>query len=67
MIAALEQAKFPSVRGHFAFNTNHFPIENFYLFQVQKTEDGKEFLKEQQTIFKDHKDAYAAECHMTTE
>ena len=67
MIAAFEQAKFPSVRGQFAFNTNHFPIENFYLFQVQKTADGKEFLKEQQTIFKDHKDAYAAECHMTRE
>ena len=67
MIAALEQANFPSVRGHFAFNTNHFPIENFYLFQVQKTADGKEFLKEQQTIFKDHKDAYAPECHMTKE
>jgi branched-chain amino acid transport system substrate-binding protein len=67
MIDALEQASFPSVRGQFAFNANHFPIENFYLFQVQKTEDGKEFLKEQETIFTAHKDAYAPECHMKKE
>jgi branched-chain amino acid transport system substrate-binding protein len=67
MIAALEKANFPSVRGNFAFNTNHFPIENFYLFKVEKTADGKEVLKEQETIFKDHKDAYASECHMTNE
>jgi branched-chain amino acid transport system substrate-binding protein len=65
LIAALEHADFPSVRGNFAFNTNHFPIENFYLFQVQKDADGAEVLKKQETIFTDHKDAYASECHMT--
>jgi branched-chain amino acid transport system substrate-binding protein len=65
LIAALEKADFPSVRRRFAFNTNHFPIENFYLFQVQNTDGGKEVLKEQQTIFKDYKDSYAPECKMT--
>ena len=28
--------------------------------------DGKEVLKQQETIFTDHKDAYAGECHMAT-
>ncbi len=65
MIAALEKANFPSVRGNFAFNTNHFPIENFYLFTVVKTADGKESLKKRETIFTAHKDAYASECPMT--
>jgi branched-chain amino acid transport system substrate-binding protein len=64
LIAALEKADFPSVRGDFAFNTNHFPIENFYLFQAKKNKDGKDYLAEMATIFKAHKDAYASECHM---
>jgi branched-chain amino acid transport system substrate-binding protein len=67
MIAALEKANFPTVRGTFAFNTNHFPVENFYLFKVEKTADGGEVLKHRETIFKAHKDAYASECHMANE
>lgn len=32
--AALAAADFHSVRGDFTFNTNHFPIQNFYLTKV---------------------------------
>ena len=40
MIAALEKADFPSVRGQFTYNKNHFPIENFYLLRIGKDKDG---------------------------
>jgi branched-chain amino acid transport system substrate-binding protein len=64
MIARMAQAAFPSVRGHFSYNTNHFPIENFYLLKIEKDAEGQYVRKIQSTIFTDHKDAYATECHM---
>ena len=33
---ALEKADFKSVRGKFRFNTNHIPIQNFYLQETVK-------------------------------
>jgi branched-chain amino acid transport system substrate-binding protein len=63
-IAALAKADFPSVRGKFRYNTNHFPIENFYLLKVVKDADGDYVRKIQQTVFADHADAYAGECKM---
>ncbi|MGA3398018.1 MAG: ABC transporter substrate-binding protein [Acetobacteraceae bacterium] len=64
MIARLAQADFPSVRGHFSYNTNHFPIENFYLLKIVQDAEGQYVRKIQSTIFTDHKDAYYTECHM---
>jgi len=64
MIARLAMAEFPSVRGHFTYNTNHFPIENFYLLKIVQDADGQFVRKIQSTIFTDHKDAYYTECHM---
>ena len=64
MIARLAKAEFPSVRGHFSYNTNHFPIENFYLLKIEQDADGQYARKTQSTIFTDHKDAYYTECHM---
>ena len=64
MIAALEKADFPSVRGKFKYNTNHFPIENFYLLRIAKYHDGTFVRRIQKTVFADHADAYAGECKM---
>ena len=64
MIAALDKADFPSVRGKFKYNTNHFPIENFYLLKIAKDSDGTFVRKIQKTVFADHADAYAGECKM---
>ena len=64
MIARIQQADFPSVRGKFTYNTNHFPIENFYLLKIEKGSDGQYIRKIQGTVFADHKDAYYSECHM---
>jgi branched-chain amino acid transport system substrate-binding protein len=62
--AALEKAAFPSVRGKFTYNVNHFPIQNYYLHEIVKKPDGKLSSKVVETVFKDHKDAYGAECKM---
>jgi branched-chain amino acid transport system substrate-binding protein len=64
MIAAMEKADFPSVRGPFKYNTNHIPIENFYLFKIVKDSDGAYIRKTEATVFRDHKDSYYQECHM---
>ncbi|HRW05489.1 MAG TPA: ABC transporter substrate-binding protein, partial [Caldilineaceae bacterium] len=37
---ALEAADFASVRGKFAYNTNHYPIQDYYLRQVVQGDNG---------------------------
>lgn len=64
MIAAMEKADFPSVRGPFKYNSNHIPIENFYLFKVAKDLDGNYVRKIESVVFSEHKDAYYQECKM---
>jgi branched-chain amino acid transport system substrate-binding protein len=64
MIAAMKKADFPSVRGKFAYNNNHIPIQNFYLREVVKDAEGNWAIKTVDTIFKDHQDPYHAECKM---
>ena len=61
---ALEAAKFNSVRGKFKFNTNHFPVQDYYLRVVRKDEKGRITNKLMGTIFTDHADAYVGECKM---
>jgi branched-chain amino acid transport system substrate-binding protein len=64
MIDAMDKVEFPSVRGPFTYNTNHVPIENFYLLKIVKDVDGNSVRKIQSTIFTNHKDAYYTECKM---
>ncbi|AUH32410.1 ABC transporter substrate-binding protein [Paracoccus tegillarcae] len=64
LIAALEGAEFASVRGDFAFGANHFPVQDFYLAEVVKREDGNFATSIVQPIFEDYADNYATECQM---
>ncbi|MEZ5669250.1 MAG: ABC transporter substrate-binding protein [Alphaproteobacteria bacterium] len=64
LIAALEAADFESVRGPFRFNTNHFPIQNFYVREVVMLDDGRIGNALRGTVFEAHGDAYAADCPM---
>ena len=64
MIAAMEKADYASTRGHYTYNVNHFPIENFYLLRAVKDNKGEVVMRIQKTVFKDHKDAYYKECKM---
>lgn len=64
LIAGLEQATIDGSRGSIRLNTNHFPIQNFYLRKV--VEDGQGGLTNQieGTVYEDHADAYVDECQM---
>ncbi|WP_378942122.1 ABC transporter substrate-binding protein [Mesorhizobium sp. ANAO-SY3R2] len=62
--AALRKADFESVRGKFAFGPNQHPVQDWYALRVEKGTDGKPVLKTVGEVFKDHGDAYAAECKM---
>jgi len=64
MIKAMEKADFPSTRGKYSYNTNHFPIQNFYLLQAVRAPSGQVEMQIQKVIFENHKDAYYKECHM---
>jgi branched-chain amino acid transport system substrate-binding protein len=66
MIAAMRKADFKSTRGKFSYGHNHFPIENFYLLKTVAgpTPTSDPVMEIQQTVFKDHKDAYGGACKM---
>ena len=60
--AALKKADFTSVRGKFRFNTNGYPIQDFYLVKVAKRADGKFQTEIAEKVFTDYADAYVGEC-----
>ena len=66
MIAVMRKADFKSTRGKFSYGQNHFPIENFYLLKTVAgaTPTADPVMEIQQTVFKDHKDAYGKDCKM---
>ncbi len=63
VIATIEKAPFSSVRGKFRYNTNHFPIQDYYITEVIKR-DGLFDYKTKDTIFKDAEDPYVQSCRM---
>jgi branched-chain amino acid transport system substrate-binding protein len=62
--AAMMKAEFTSLRGKFRFNTNHYPIQDFYLVKVAKRGDGKFQTEIDQKIFADYADPHAKDCPM---
>jgi branched-chain amino acid transport system substrate-binding protein len=66
MRKALREVKFDSVRGAFRFNTNHYPIQNYYLREVKKDSQGRlvNLLASPQPIVANHGDAYVQDCAM---
>lgn len=61
---ALEAAKFASVRGPFKFNSNHYPVQDYYLRLIRQDGQGRVTNKTMGTIFTQHADAYVGECKM---
>ncbi|WOH84347.1 ABC transporter substrate-binding protein [Bradyrhizobium sp. BEA-2-5] len=60
--AALKKADFTSLRGTFKFNTNGYPIQDFYLTKVAKRPDGKFQTEIVQKVFSNYGDRYAKDC-----
>ncbi len=62
--AALKAAKFDSVRGAFKFNTNQYPVQDYFMREIVKEASGRVTNRTIGTVFKGHGDAYAGECKM---
>ena len=62
--AAMRTADFPSVRGSFKFNNNHFPVQNIYLRKIIKDDMGKLKIKTTGIVFSAYGDSYAKDCKM---
>ena len=62
--AALMKADFKSLRGAFKFNTNHYPIQDFYLVKVAQRPDGKFQTEIAQKVFTNYADPHAKDCPM---
>jgi branched-chain amino acid transport system substrate-binding protein len=61
---ALKAANFKSVRGPFRFNTNQYPVQDYYLRVVHKDGQGRVTNRTLATVFKNHADAYVGACKM---
>ncbi len=61
---AMENVKFDAVRGNFRFNKNHFPVQDYYLVQIEKDAKGRNVAGFRGTILKDLQDAYGGDCNM---
>ena len=61
---AIAAAKFDSVRGAFKFNSNGYPIQDYYLRVITKDAQGRITNRTLGTVFKNHADAYVGECKM---
>ncbi len=64
MRKVMEKADFKSVRGDFKFGNNHIPIQNFYLQDAVKNDDGSYALKTVSLIVKDDQDRFHDRCPM---
>ena len=62
LVAALEKADYPSVRGKYTYGKNHYPIQNYYLRVVEKNADGKLTNKLVDKVFDNYQDVYVNEC-----
>ena len=62
---ALRSARFESVRGPFKFNTNQYPIQNYYVRTVGTDGQGGLINKSfNEPILRNHGDAYVQQCAM---
>ena len=61
---ALEAARFESVRGAFEFNTNHYPVQDYFLRVITKDSQGRVTNRTLGKVFENHADAYAGDCKM---
>jgi branched-chain amino acid transport system substrate-binding protein len=61
---ALKAADFKSVAGPFRFNTNQFPIRNYYRVEVAKDATGQVALVNKGVVLKDHADRLFTQCAM---
>lgn len=62
LAAAIRGAKIESPRGPFRFNSNGYPVQDFYLVQVAKRADGLFETEIRERIFENAADGFAKDC-----
>ena len=65
LAAAIRKAEFTSLRGRFRFNSNGYPIQDFYKVRAIKRPDGKFQTEIVDRILTDYADTYAKDCRAT--
>jgi len=65
LAAAIRKAEFTSLRGRFRFNSNGYPIQDFYQVRAIKRPDGKFQTEIVDRILTDYADTYAKDCRAT--
>ena len=61
---AVSKADFESVRGKFSFSANQHPVQDLYIREVVKAEDGTFTNKTLKAVFTDHSNVYVDQCKM---
>lgn len=61
---ALHRVDFKSIRGKFKFDSNNFPIQDYYLLKVEKDDQGRPVNKVIKTVAADYADAYVGQCKL---
>jgi branched-chain amino acid transport system substrate-binding protein len=61
---AFRKAAYASVRGPYRYGNNHFPIQNFYVQEAVKDNDGIMTLRTISKVLENNQDEYAAKCPM---
>ncbi|GAB4512673.1 MAG: ABC transporter substrate-binding protein [Roseibium sp.] len=64
LLSAISAAPFESVRGDFRFNSNQFPIQDFYLVEGVRRTSRLYEMEATARVFDDVGDAYAGSCRM---
>jgi branched-chain amino acid transport system substrate-binding protein len=59
---ALRTAEFKSLRGNLKFNKNGFPIQDMYVFEVAKDDQGRVSLKTLSKALTNHPDSFVGQC-----
>ena len=52
------------MRGGFKFNTNHYPIQDFYQVKVAQRADGKFQTEIEKKVFENYSDPHVKDCAM---
>jgi len=61
---ALRKVEFPSTRGGFRFDTNHFPIQSYWVRQAVHDQRGHVANEQRGLLVRDARDGHANECAM---
>ena len=61
---AIRKADFASVRGKFSFSANQHPVQDLYIREVVKADDGTYTNKTLKAVFTDHSNVYIKDCKL---